>query len=193
MTGDELQGLKLEELLARLEASDGLAATPCVNELVRRFEPLLLSGWKRMALDLAYEDFAQEVFLRLFSSLHRLRNRKAFPGYLRRIVIGVAMDQARQERIARFEDEQEPSEVASNVDRCLLGALYVRSYLEHLPDREADVLALTFLEGLSAADIAQRLNLAVSSVRVAKFRGIRHLRQLLRSEASDLEKFVGRR
>jgi RNA polymerase sigma-70 factor (ECF subfamily) len=192
MADDELQGLRLEDLLIALEGADRSGATPLIGEIVRRFEPLLRRGWKRMALDLDYEDFAQEVFLRLFSSLNRLKERKAFPGYFRRIVTSVALDLARQRRLARFEDELDPAEIASDIDRNLLGALYVRSYLEHLPEREAKVLALTFLDGLKTAEIAHLLRLAHSSVRATKFRGIRRLRSILNSEALELEKLAKR-
>jgi RNA polymerase sigma factor (sigma-70 family) len=65
--------------------------------------------------------------------------------------------------------------------------LYIAEILDLLDDRSKEILTLTYFEGLSAPEIAQRLNLKTSHVRVLRFRALELLREWRkRDEMADL-------
>lgn len=187
MRSSELKNLTLERLLIQLQAGSPHDATPYVRELVERFEPLLRVSWRRLAFDMEYEEFVQDVFVRLFSSLPRLKNPKAFPGYFRRIVVSVAIDESRRKQSIEFRYPENPSRIASLVDRVLLGRIFVRSYLEHLPPRQREVIDLEFLRGLSDEEIAEAVEMSPSGVRATRSPGLKKLRTIIRQDGKALQ------
>jgi RNA polymerase sigma-70 factor (ECF subfamily) len=181
----------LERLVKGLRQTSTADASSYAAELIRRFEPLLRRAWHQGAFHVDYQDFVQDVFLRLFQSLPTLRHPRAFPGFFRRVALSVAVSHAR--KAAR--QESNTAELVQQVDRFderLLSHIFVRSYLEELPPREREVASLFFLQDLSAGDIARLLALTPSAVRATKSRAANHLRQILRREAGILEKEAGK-
>jgi RNA polymerase sigma factor (sigma-70 family) len=160
------------------------------GELVRRFEPALRRLWSqylRRYVDLEYEDYAQDVFLRVLSQIGSLRVPAAFPGYFQRTARNVAIDCLRR-RAARPTSEApiDPDSFASRVDESLLASVLVRSYLDQLPGRERDVLDLEFVRGLDPAEIMARTGLTRGGISAAKTRGIRRLQEIMGKEAARL-------
>jgi RNA polymerase sigma factor (sigma-70 family) len=175
-----LAALPLPLLLARLRDKDNQAnASQAAVEILRRFQPLLRKYWAWHRLG-EYEDFVQEVMLRLFIALQRLRDANAFPGLLRRIVIGTATDALRS---MHFETPDfaalDPDKLTVEFDESLATAVIVRSYLELLPPREQEVVSLLLFEDLDTGEVAQKVGLSVGAVRTTKSRAIRRLRKLL--------------
>ena len=164
--------------LLRLNESDPRSSA-AATEILRRFQPLLRKYWAWHRLG-EYEDFVQEAMLRLFIALPSLRNLDSFPGLFRRIVIGTAADalRARVESAADVEDLND-EQLAVEFDESLSTGVVVRSYLEHLPPREREVINLTFFEDLDPAEVAVRLNLSEGAVRMTKSRAIGRLRTIL--------------
>jgi DNA-directed RNA polymerase specialized sigma24 family protein len=68
----------------------------------------------------------------------------------------------------------------------VLAGLVVQSYLNLLPAREREVLALEFVHELPPAEIMVRTGLTRGGISAAKTRGLRKLRDILRAEASTL-------
>lgn len=187
MSSSDLKNLTLEQLLIQLQAAAPEDSSPYVRELVERFEPLLRGSWRQLALDIEYEDFVQDIFVRLFSSLPRLKNLEAFPGYFRGIVVSVAIDESRRKQSVEFRHAEDPSRIASLVDRVLLGKIFVRSYLEHLPPRQREVIALEFLQGLSDEEVAEAVEMSPSGVRATKSPGLEKLRTLISRDGRALQ------
>lgn len=187
MSSSELKNLTLEQFLTQLQAMSPDDAAPYIRELVERFEPLLRGSWRRLAFDMEYEDFVQDVFARLFSSLSRLQDPKAFPGYFLRIVVSVVTDESRRKRSVEFQNAETQSRIASLVDRVLLGKIFVRSYLEHLPPRQREVIALEFLQGLSLEEIAEAVEMSPSGVRATRSPGLEKLRTIIRQDGRALQ------
>ena len=148
-------------------------------EILRRFHPLLRKYWRWHKLG-DYEDFLQEVMVRLFTALPHLRDPDAFPGLLRRIVIGVSADALRGRR-PQEEDisDIDTDQLAGEFDETLATPVVVRSYLELLPPREQEVLYLTYFEDLDSQEVSARLGLSSGAVRMTKSRAISRLRELL--------------
>ena len=158
----------------------------CFEELARRFEPLLHRAWRRALPGIEYEDYAQDVFLNLFRSIDRLRNPKAFPGYFRRIALTVASNHVRKFLSQESADLRRVEQVVDDLDASLFNGIFIRSYLEHLPGKERQVLNLTYLEDCSVTEIGQMMALSASAVRSLKMRAIMRLREKLRRDANVL-------
>jgi len=105
------------------------------------------------------------------------------------VVVSVAADQWRKQR----PDEvglppAAMEELASEIDEALLTALVVRSYLEHLPDRERTVLQWELIDGFSTEEIARRLRMQPGAVRTLKSRALEKLRAITARESRMIER-----
>lgn len=176
-----IEGLPLPDLieLLRLPAEDSRAST-AATETLRRFQPLLRKYWAWHRLG-EYEDFVQECMLRLFIALPKLRDAASFPGLFRRVVIGTAADVLRgqQGKKGIIEVELDEDQLATEFDESISTGVVVRSYLELLPDREREVVELTFLHEMTSAEAGARLGLTEGAVRTARSRAINRLRTIL--------------
>lgn len=182
--------LPLREVIQRLRSGrDNPESSTAATEIVRRFQPLLRKYWIRQRIG-EYQDFMQEVMVRLFAALPYLRTLEAFPGLFRRITQGVAADILRRPE-AKIQpghhDEGLASSQLSIVSDALSTALVVRSYLEYLPSREREVVRLLFFEDLDVADVALRLKITEGAVRMSKSRAIGRLRTLFMSDDKNLK------
>jgi RNA polymerase sigma factor (sigma-70 family) len=175
--------LPLPRLLEDLRADAGSGrADEAIREILRRFHPLLRKYWRWQHVG-AYEDFLQEVMVRLFSSLPHLRDPDAFPGLLRSIVLATSVDLLRRKSVETVDiTDVDPDRFAVEFDESTATPLLVRSYLELLPPREREVLHLSFFADLDPAEVAKSLGLSAGAVRMTKSRALARLRTLLSVE-----------
>lgn len=183
----ELQALTVEQLVSGLSEKSRDEASDYFAELVRRFEPLLRHAWHRGAFSTEYGEYAQDVFVSLFRFLPHLRSPKAFPGYFRRIALSVAADHARKDTRLQEREASEVEDKVGGLDESLFMPIFIRSYLEHLPHREKNVIALCYLEEQNIGDIAREMGLTYNAVNSIKTRGIKRLRELLLSDTKTLD------
>jgi RNA polymerase sigma-70 factor, ECF subfamily len=178
--------LSVGELAAALAAAQPGGGSAFVEEIIRRFEPLLRYAWRRGGFDVEYSDFVQQVFTELFAGLPALKQTAAFPGYLRRVALSVAARFAR--RASREAPPvSDPPPPLEEVGAELFARAALRTALDQLPRRERQVVEGLFLEEHTAAELASRLGLDEGSVRMAKSRAIKRLRKIFESEAALLE------
>lgn len=174
----------LSQLLTSFrEGSADVVRSRAAAEILRRFEPLLRKYCYSLGqLADSYEDFVQEVMLRVLIALPKLRQPLAFPGLMRHIVVSTAVDIWRK----RGRENEEPvksflvaQDLAAAFDRTISTALVVRSCLEVLPPREREVIELLVVYELEVAEAARRLMLTAATVRMVKSRAIKRLRNVL--------------
>jgi RNA polymerase sigma-70 factor (ECF subfamily) len=136
------------------------------------------------------EDLTQEVFVRVFRSLHTYTP-GTFEGWLHRITTNLFLDSARRKSRIRFDalpddaDNRLPSPVATP-DAAYLNQMFdadIETALASLsPDFRAAVV-LCDVEGLSYEEIAQVLGLKMGTVRSRIHRGRAMLRSALAHRA----------
>lgn len=178
--------LSTEELILQLREAPIEQASVYCEELILRFEPLLRRAWQRETSG-EYQDFVQDVFVRLFAGLPQLRNPKAFPGYFRSIVLSVVSHRWRKEGKELIRSDEDIEIITKAVDDPLITRIFIRSYVERLPAREKEVITLAFLRDLSTKEIARQLNLGTGAVRATKSRALNRLRALFLQDALSLE------
>jgi len=177
---------------------------PTDNELVVRCLQrdevawqLLVERHSRRVLNIAYqftgrrdeaEELGQEVFLRVFRSLHQFDLTTHFVPWLVRVSRNLCIDEHRsraREKAALVADEVDPERTQDtgnspyrNLEEKELEQR-VRRGLAELGDELRTTLELRDLQGLSYSEIAEVLNLAVGTVKSRIHRGRLELAILL--------------
>lgn len=107
------------------------------------------------------EDVAQDAFLKAFREIHRLRDDRAFAGYLYRICVRLCMDRLRLKRAQPSEfDRIEDHEGGKIEDRVVIEKL-----LRVLPPDLRATLVLREIEQLSYEEVAEVMHVPVGTVR----------------------------
>lgn len=136
------------------------------------------------------EDLTQEVFVRVFRSLHTYTP-GTFEGWLHRITTNLFLDQARRKSRIRFDalpedaDNRLPSPVATP-DAAYLNQMFdadVEAALASLPPDFRAAVVLCDVEGLSYDEIADVLGVKMGTVRSRIHRGRSMLRKALAHRA----------
>ena len=133
------------------------------------------------------QDAAQEVYIRAFGNIGKLKEPKCFFAWLMRINFHVCQDMAARHRkcfiLADDKLEEAPDErIFSNPERLLLQKIRERELwevLNRLPVKERNALLLRYLSQMSLKEVARKLGCSVSSVTRYLNRGRRAVRQTL--------------
>lgn len=143
-------------------------------ELVRLGSPAALAAARRITRDCALaEDAAQEAFLRAFRALRHYRHESSFAAWVRKIAIRTAIDLVRRRRPEDplTEDPRSSlSEEKRHEDTELL-----RRALDALSPLDREILLAREIEGEADREIARRLDMTVSGVRVRVHRARKKL------------------
>jgi RNA polymerase sigma-70 factor (ECF subfamily) len=179
-------------LVQRCAAGDEAASAELVAEHQRTVVQLAtnLLGDREEALDLS-----QEVFLRVFRTIHRFRGQSSLRTWIYRIAVNQARNRHRFWR-RRHRDEQVSLDQhvathgdtlcgsAPTPDRVLAQkelAERLQNALERLPFEQRTAIVLREVDGLSYEEIAYSLDLAVGTVKSRLTRA----RQALRADLRD--------
>jgi RNA polymerase sigma-70 factor, ECF subfamily len=107
------------------------------------------------------EDVAQESFLKAFRELHRLRDDRAFSGYIYRICVRLCMDRLRLKRPETAElDSAQPHQGGSVENRVV-----IEKVLSQLPAELRTTLVLREIEQLSYEEVAEVMHVPIGTVR----------------------------
>jgi RNA polymerase sigma factor (sigma-70 family) len=176
-------------------------APPTWEEIVREHGPRVyrlayrLTGNRHDA-----EDLTQDVFVRVFRSLHRFQP-GTFEGWLHRITTNLFLDSARRKQKIRFDGLGEgsadrlpsawptPSEELADADL----DHDVAAALAALPPEFRAAVVLCDIEGLSYEEIASVLDVKIGTVRSRIHRGRAQLRTALahRQPSGERERYLG--
>ena len=146
------------------------------------------------------EDLTQDVFMRVFRSLHRFQP-GTFEGWLHRITTNLFLDTARRKKKIRFDGLGDHADERLASPRPTPSQLLDDAGLDHdvaaaldslLPEFRAAVV-LCDIEGLTYEEIAAVLDVKIGTVRSRIHRGRSQLRTALqhRRPGSDRERYLG--
>ena len=163
--------------------------------LCRRHTPSLYRVARRVAASgTAAEDLVQTAWERLIRRPPHLDPGQSLLPWLRRVLVHLAIDEARRESRHRTESEglrpageradpgPTPADAADRSDE----RRRVRQALQTLPSDLRVLLALLYGEGLSVREAAFALGLPVTVVKNRAFRARGRLRRLLESEQGEV-------
>lgn len=167
------------DLVARIAAGDVEAP---VATLYRRYgKRLYRFGVQQLGNEGLAEEMVQETFVRLWRAAGRFDADKASVGtYLYVIARSVAADIRKRPSsrplMPTYAVAVPP--IPDNVDQ-IIDSMVVREALDTLGRGHADVIRLAQEEGLTQAQIADRLGLPLGTVKTRTFHGMRALRTAL--------------
>jgi RNA polymerase sigma-70 factor (ECF subfamily) len=182
-------------LVQRCAAGDELACAELVGEHQRMVVQLAMNllGDRDEALDLS-----QEVFLRVFRTIHRFRGQSTLRTWIYRIAVNQARNRHRfwrrrhradqvslDQHVAAHGEFQSGGELTP--DRMLAQkqlAERLNHALEHLPFDQRTAIVLREIDGLSYEEIAFSLGVAIGTVKSRLTRARQALRLELREERS---------
>ena len=166
------------QLMAQI--ADGHIEEP-IKKLCRRYERNLYRYGVHMLGDEGLaEEMVQESFQRLWRSAGRFHAwRDSLGSFLFAIAHSAAADIRKRESSGTLPVVDFPSPpLPDSVDR-ILDSLNVREALGKLSSSHAEVLRLALEEGLTQSQVAQRLEIPLSTVKKRTFQGMQALRSAL--------------
>ena len=152
--------LALQELqwVARCRQGDetalALLITKHRNRLVRTATNLLRDRHEA-------EDVSQEAFLKAFRELGRLRDDRAFSGYLYRICVRLCMDRLRLKRAQPTEIDSVENHQGGSIENRVV----IEKVLNQLPTDLRTTLVLREVEQLSYEEVAEVMHVPIGTVR----------------------------
>lgn len=174
---------RLEDLVTRGREGD-LAAMESIYEMFKG--PVFGLVYRYAQNRTVAEDLLQDVFLKVFSHMRRVRDSATFPGWIFRIALNTAYSHLRQKRVqteklvplgdmeGRIE---EPG--AEPVERDLRGPL--EEAIEALAPRLRSVFVLHDVQGYKHEEIARTLGCAVGTSKSQLFKARFRIREHLRA------------
>lgn len=182
------------ELVSRVKTGDGEAC----RFVVERYQRLLYSiAYGILGEHSEADDVVQQIFIRFFENVEKVRRPEALKTYLARSATNEAIDRLRRFRRQKtlsledlgdaetlaLEDGRTPEE---SMRRKRLDAL-IHWALAQLSATQQKVVVLSFTEGLSYTEISQVLECEEVTVRTHLHRARRKLQELLGPRLRDLE------
>jgi len=178
-----------EELVEACQAGEASA----FDVLVGRWEDRIRgAAYRVLGSEEEARDVAQEAFLKAYRGLAGFKREARFSSWLYQIATNLCRDRLRRRRTratVSLEEMEETggaiAETRPRADERLLQddlARVVRRAIEALAEEQREVLILKEYEGLTFLEIAQALDVPVSTVKTRLYRGLGQLRQRLERE-----------
>ena len=172
------------ELLRQVATGDEAAFA----ELYDLYAPPVYNYLLRLVNEPAVaEEILQEVFVAMWQSAHRFREEAKVQTWLLRIAHHQAVSWLRRTRAALWSNDELEADDHDLVEEHLARRWQideVRAALTRLTPNHRAVIELTFVQGLSYAEIAEVMNCPIGTVKSRMSYALRHLNILL-SEAGS--------
>ncbi|PIR48303.1 hypothetical protein COU80_05015 [Candidatus Peregrinibacteria bacterium CG10_big_fil_rev_8_21_14_0_10_55_24] len=187
MPSPELDPAAISRLVAQAQEGD----TAAFGRIYDHFFPSVYRYAALRAPSAAAEDLTEEIFVKAWEKLYTYKPRANVPfgAWLFRIARHEVIDAYRTTRTweevpEELCDTDEFNQADTRVKRAHLLAV-VRKTLAVLPRRYREVLELSYLSGLSTAEVAKVLKTSEGSIRVLKFRALKRFRDALPPEFAE--------
>ncbi len=112
------------------------------------------------------EDILQDAFVTSFQKIAQLKEASKYGGWLKQIVINQSLNQVRKNRsFVNLDQIPELSDEDGNENDIPEGITFqdIKAVIHNLPDGAREVFSLYLLEDLKHREIAEKLNIAVST------------------------------
>jgi RNA polymerase sigma factor (sigma-70 family) len=167
-----------EALIKTVQHTHGEARHEAFSELMNRFKAaayrwaLNLLGDEHLA-----QDAAQEAFIAAYDHIDQLRDPAAFPGWLKQIVLSRCNRLTRRKQFSTsdYEDELTYADPSSGVEERDLRQQVIEA-LNGLPEHERAVTELFYVAGYSQREIAEQLQVPITTVKKRLQYAREHLR-----------------
>lgn len=129
------------------------------------------------------EDVLQESFLNAFNNINSYKGDSTFGAWLKRIVVNRSINHLRKKQLDLISMDESVNEIAEDADDMMIyNVESVKGAIEELPDGYRVVLSLYLLEGYDHQEIADILNISVSTSKSQYNRAKGKLRSMLNKQ-----------
>jgi RNA polymerase sigma-70 factor, ECF subfamily len=161
-------GLELPALVTAAQQGDRAA----MDELYVRFHQHILAlAFKRLGNWEEAQELAQDVFVQAFRKIGQLQIAEAFPGWLRQIVVRMAINRVTR----RSRPLQVNHEILESTISCHRAPLdeairfeernHVRRGLERLGELDRETLVAFYLDGQSLVEMSHRFDAPIGTIK----------------------------
>ena len=186
-----------EELVEAFQRGDQSAFDALIHRWDRKIQGAI---YRVMGSDEEARDLCQEAFLRAFRGLGTFKREARFSSWLYQIALNVCRDRLRRRRgrtqVSLDELEGDPAVIVTGptaldlVERGDLARVVARA-MESLPPEQREVVILKEYQGLTFPEIAEVLDVPVSTVKTRLYRGLDLLRHRLQRQGVTGRTAVG--
>lgn len=127
------------------------------------------------------EDVLQDAFVKAFSEINKLKDERAFGGWLKRIVVNRCIDVSRKDKLSFVDMESiqhQHLDIAEEIDGEIDPEL-VHELIKKLPDGAREILVMRALEGYRHAEIGEKLGISESTAKTQFFRAKQLLAKMI--------------
>lgn len=175
-----------EELVAAAQSGDASAFETLVTRWERRIQAVI---YRLMGPGEDVRDLAQEAFFKAYRALGSFKREARFSSWLYQIAVNTCRDRMRRRRarpltsLDQIEETGERPAVSGPTALDLVESRdlsrRVAAAVAALPPEQREVIVLKEYEGLTFVEIAETLDLPVSTVKTRLYRGFGLLRERL--------------
>lgn len=170
----------LEALMKRSLAGDQRAYALLLRETARLLRPFLA---KRLSLASEVDDLLQEILISIHKARHTYDGNRPYQPWVYAIAKFRLQDHLRAHYADHLRHAVELSEVENDlqapVTKSDSGYESISGEVEKLPPKQATILRMMHEEGYTAKEVAERIGMKESAVKVAAHRAYKILRKVL--------------
>ncbi len=133
------------------------------------------------------EEVTQDAFLKAYISLKNFKGESKFSTWFYKIVLNLAMTKVRRRKPAH-QNIDDIHLVLTNDDEPVRKAdrtYYVEKAINALPEEEAAIVTLFYMEDQSLSNISEVVNLSLSNTKVKLFRARSKMAEVLKNELKE--------
>ncbi len=182
---------KNPDLLTEFELIKGCVGQNATSQrlLFEQYSGKFMTVCLRYANDgMEAEDMLQDGFIRIFNNIHQFKFEGSFEGWMRRIVVNVALKYLQKKKM-HFSDITDNSAQAPSLDAYAfahLGQDEILKLINQLPEGYKIVFNLNVIEGYSHEEIGDLLKIQASTSRSQLVKA----RKMLQQQILDLQKIA---
>jgi RNA polymerase sigma-70 factor (ECF subfamily) len=177
MTG---HGVDFEELMRQSLAGDKRAYAELLRETARLLRPFLS---RRLSFESEVDDLLQEILISVHKARHTYDGRRPYRPWVYAIARFRLQDYLRMHYADRLRHAVDISELENqlheDVTEPAISFESISGELRHLPEKQAAILRLLHQEGYTSREVAEKLGMTESAVKVAAHRAYKTLRKKL--------------
>ncbi|MGC2457220.1 MAG: sigma-70 family RNA polymerase sigma factor, partial [Gallionellaceae bacterium] len=174
------QTANLEALMRQSLDGDQRAYAELLRETARMLRPFLS---KRLSFDSEVEDLLQEILISIHKARHTYDGQRPYKPWAYAIAKFRLQDYLRMHYADQLRHAVDISELENNlhedVTESPISYESISGEVHKLPGKQAAILQLMHQEGYTAKEVAQKLGMTESAVKVAAHRAYKVLRQKL--------------
>lgn len=159
--------------------------TKAMEIVYRGYKSSLFNLARRFSRDSSSaEDLLQEIFIKVFTKIRKLRSPEDFKSWMYRIAINTCISFTRKKGVSKEVFLDHMAQAYEHEDDSLLVRKYLERAVYHLPPKQKSVFLLHDVQGFTHAEIAGIMKLSEGTIKSQLFKARMKLRKYLGEQTS---------